>query len=66
MKQKELKTLAKKIAKLEIEMQNCTDPDKQAELENEVMVLSGKVHSIADMIAIDDLVQEYLAKNLTF
>jgi hypothetical protein len=30
------------------------------------MVLSGKVHSIADMIAIDDLVQEYLAKNLTF
>lgn len=66
MKQKELKTLAKKIAKLEIEMQNCTDPDKRAELENEVMVLSGKVHSIADMIAIDDLVQEYLAKNLTF
>ena len=66
MKQKELKTLAKKIAKPEIEMENCTDPDKQVQLENEIMVLSGKVHSIADMMAIDDLVQEYLAKNLTF
>ena len=66
MKQKELKTLAKKIAKLEIEMQNCTDPDKQSQLENEIMVLSGKVKNIGDMIAIDDLVQEYLAKNLTF
>jgi hypothetical protein len=62
MKQKELKNLAKKIVKLELELQNCDDPFKRAQLEKEIMELSGKVTNINDMIAIDDLVQEYLAK----
>jgi hypothetical protein len=62
MKQKELKNLAKKIVKLELELQNCDDSFKRAQLEKEIMELSGKVTNINDMIAIDDLVQEYLAK----
>lgn len=63
MKKKELKNLATKIAKLELENRNCSDPKKIKENEMEIMKLCGKVTSIEDIEQIDDLVQEILSKN---
>ena len=60
MKQKELKNLAKKIAKLELVIQNSDDKNAIREAENQIMQLSGRVDKIEDMIVIDELVQEYI------
>jgi hypothetical protein len=60
MKQKELRNLAKKIAKCELTIQNSTDKKAVAEAEAQIMKLSGCVDSIADIVIIDELVQEYI------
>ena len=60
MKQKELKNLAKKIAKFELIIQQSDDMKERAKAEAAIMELSGKVDSIEDIVIIDELVQEYI------
>lgn len=60
MKQKELKNLAKKIAKLEIQMNNSTDEDEIELIANEMMALTGRVHSFEELDLLDEMVQEIL------
>ena len=60
MKTKELKNLAKKIAKAEKAIQDATNEDEKALAEEEVMRLCGKVTNFQDMINLDELVQEAL------
>lgn len=63
MKQKELKNLAKKIAKAEILLsQTALDAEEKRKAEDEIMKLSGKIKSIEDMVILDDLIQEYIEK----
>ena len=60
MKQKELKNLAKKIAKYEQIIQNSTDEDEVHKGEQAIQAISGSVHSLEDMMIIDELVQDLL------
>ena len=60
MKRKELKNLAQKIAKAEKIIQTSDDPKAIKKAEQEIMMLSGQVDSLADMTAIDELVQGIL------
>ena len=63
MKAKEIKNLAKKIAQQELIIINATSLEEKARAEQEIIRLSACVKSIDDMIAVDDAVQEILAKN---
>ena len=63
MKMKELKNLAKKIAKCEQTIQNSDDKEAVRRAEEEVMKLSGSVKSLEDIMVIDELVQEILSEN---
>ena len=63
MKKKELKNLAAKIAKCEKIIQTSDDKKAIRQAEDEIMELSGKVTSLEDMVAIDELVMELLEKN---
>ena len=60
MKLKELKNLAKKIAKYELIIQNSDDKEAIREAETQIMNLSGCVDKFEDMIVIDELIQEYI------
>ena len=60
MKTKELKNLAKKIAKYELIAQTSDDKKIISDAETQILKLSGCVEKIEDMIIIDELVQEYL------
>jgi phage shock protein A len=60
MKKKELKNLAKKIADAEYIIQNSDDVKAVAKAQDTILELSGKVSSVEDMLALDDLVQEIL------
>lgn len=62
MKAKELKNIAKQIAKYEFIIQ--TSDDKQAirDAQMKVMELSGRVERLEDMVAIDEYVQDFLQK----
>ena len=63
MKRKEIQQLAKKIAKLELIIQNSDDKNEVHRAEEEVMRISANIRSLADMGAIDEAVQEILSKN---
>ena len=63
MKQKELKNLAKKIAKYEKIIQTTKDADEKHNAENEIMKLSSCVKSLEDMMIIDELIQDILEEN---
>ena len=63
MKMKELKNLAKKIAKCERIIQSSDDKDAVRRAEEEVMKLSGSVKGLEDIMVIDELVQELLAED---
>ena len=63
MKRKEIQQLAKKIAKLELIIQNSDDKKEVHRAEEEVMRISANIGSLADMEAIDEAVQEILSKN---
>ena len=63
MKMKELKNLAKKIAKCEQIIQNSDDKEAIRRAEAEVIKLSGSVDSLEDIMIIDELVQELLSSN---
>ena len=60
MKKKELKNLAKKIADAEYIIQNSDDTKAVAKAQDAILELSGKVSSVEDMLALDELVQEIL------
>ena len=62
MKRKEIKQLAEKIAKCEYTAQHSTDAKEvQAALE-EIMRLSSRVHNLADLDQVDEMVQDILAQ----
>lgn len=60
MKTKELKNLAKKIAKYELIIQNSDDKNAIRQAEEEIMKISGSVKSLEVMMVIDEMVQEFL------
>ena len=60
MKKKELKNLAEKIAKYEKIVQTSNDKNAVRKAEEEIMKLSSHVDSFEDMVAIDELVMEFL------
>ena len=60
MKKKELKNLAEKIAKYEKIVQTSNDKNAVRKAEEEIMKLSSHVDSFEDMVAIDELVIEFL------
>ena len=63
MKQKELKNLAKKIARQELIIRDSNDPDAIKRAESEIMKLSGHVDRLEEMVILDDLIQEILQKS---
>lgn len=63
MKIKELKNFAKKIAKFERIIQTSDNKDEIHQAQLAIMELSGAVHSLEDMTAIDEFVQDILAEN---
>lgn len=60
MKKKELKNIAKKLAKLEVQLANSIDEDEIILLKREIMGVSGKAETIEDMMLIDEMVREIL------
>ena len=56
MKRKELKNLAKKIAKYELIIQKNENPKEVEKAQMEIMALSGCVSRFEDIVLIDELV----------
>ena len=63
MKTKELKNLAKKIAKYEHIVQTSTDKKAVRRAQEEIMTLSGCVDSLEDMVILDEMIQDNLKKS---
>lgn len=64
MKKKEQKALAQKIAKYELIVQTSQDKKQVRDAQDKIIELSGKVESLDDIAAIDEIVQEILEKHL--
>lgn len=64
MKKKEQKALAQKIAKYELIVQTSTDKKQIRDAQDKIMDLSGRVETLDDIAAIDEMVQEILEKYL--
>ena len=64
MKKKEQKALAQKIAKYELIVQPSTDKKQVRDAQDKIIELSGKVESLDDIAAIDEMGQEILEKHL--
>ena len=64
MKKKEQKALAQKIAKYELIVQTIQDKKQVRDAQDKIIELSGKVESLDDIAAIDEMVQEILEKHL--
>ena len=60
MKKKELKNLAKKIAKYESIIQTSDDKNEIRKAQLAIIELSGSVDSLEDITAIDEMVQDFL------
>ena len=60
MKTKELKNIAKKIAKYELIIQQSDDKKAVSDAQKEIMALSGSVDRLEDMVAIDEYVQDFI------
>lgn len=63
MKKKELKNLAKKIAKYELILQNSTNAKEKEQAQNEIMKLTSEVRNFEDIDLLDEMIQEFLEKN---
>lgn len=61
MKKKELKELAKKIAKCEYIVQTSDDKKAIRKAQDDIVSLSGRVESLEDITIIDEMVQDILA-----
>ena len=64
MKKKEQKALAQKIAKYELIVQTSDDKKRIRDAQDKIMELSGRVETLNDIAAIDEMVQEILEKYL--
>ena len=64
MKKKEQKALAQKIAKYELIVQTSDDKKRIRDAQDKIMELSGRVETLDDIAAIDEMVQEILEKYL--
>ena len=64
MKKKEQKALAQKIAKYELIIQTSQDKKQVRDAQDKIIELSGKVETLDDIAAIDEMVQEILEKHL--
>ena len=64
MKKKEQKALAQKIAKYELIIQTSQDKKQVRDAQDKIIELSGKVESLDDIAAIDEMVHEILEKHL--
>ena len=64
MKNKERKNIAKKIAEAELVLQNSQDLAEKAKAELEIVRLCSQAKSMEDMMAIDEMVQDILAKEV--
>ena len=64
MKKKEQKALAQKIAKYELIIQTSDDKQRIRDAQDKIMDLSGRVKTLDDIAAIDEMVQEILEKYL--
>lgn len=62
MKTKELKNIAKQIAKQELIIRNSANAKEIRKAQDAIMDLSGRVEKLEDMVAIDEFVQEILEK----
>ena len=62
MKRKELKNIAKQIAKYERIIQTTDDKNLRHDAENVIIQLSNKVESLTDIMELDELIQDYLAE----
>ena len=62
MRKKDLKDLAKQIARYEHQLQHTDNEKVKQQLEMEIMKLCGSVDSMDDMMAIDELVMKILEK----
>lgn len=60
MKKKELKNLAKQIAKLELIIQANEDDDAVKEAQNTEIRLINRLDSLDDMDLLDEMVQQYM------
>ncbi len=60
MTKKELKNLAKQIAKLETIIQTSENSESVREAQNEEIRLMNKFTDVADLDLLDDLVQQYM------
>ena len=63
MNKKELKNLAKKIAKYEKIIQTTEDVKERRNAENEIMKLTSSVKSFDDLMTLDELIQDILEEN---
>ena len=62
MKRKELKNLAKKIAKCEYILQTSKDETERQQARDEIMRTSSGIHSFEDLDLLDEMVQDLLSK----
>lgn len=60
MKKKELKNLAKQIAKLELIIQANTDDETVKNAQNTEIRLINRLDSLEDMDLLDEMVQQYM------
>lgn len=59
MSNKELKTLAEKIAKAQMRYDNSSGPER-VDAEKEILRLSNGVSSLVDLMRLDEMIQEIL------
>lgn len=60
MNQKDLKKLAKTVAKLEKTLATTTDEVEKANIEGQIETLCAKVSSFEEVIILDELIQDYM------
>ena len=62
MKRKELKNLAQKIAQAEINRSKAVNEEERASAERIIFGLTSRIHSMNDMLLLDDYIQEEIAR----
>lgn len=62
MNKKEIKNLAKQIAKAELIIQNSTDQKERTYAIDTIIALSSKLSSLEEMERVDEMVQKILEK----
>lgn len=63
MKEKDLKNLAKKIAKAELIIQNSNDESVIENAQKLILKLTSQITSIEDMLLLDEKIQKILKKS---